>query len=357
MKELKTTGKYYFLINSLEGGWAERVTINSANDFLKQWKDVYIITLKSTNFYELPKWVHHIALSKIKNNLLMFLLIPWYVLKFKKIYIKLHLSDWISLLEIANFVHILAKKQATISFRTHISFFIGILGSIQKTILTYLYPKAGKIVVNSMENKYDLAEYLNISEDRIEVKYNPIDTEKIEKLKNEDIPEEIKIKLKTKWKKVFITTWRLIWQKHHEKIIDALKDIYANWETNRIYLIIWNGPRRGKLETHVENIGLDKNIFFLWEQANVFKYLIIADIFLYASEVEGFPNVLLEARELWLPIITSDFKSGAKEVILWEYRKDTWKEIQYPYRGKYGTLLDSKEYKKQFLEVYNTIWN
>jgi N-acetylgalactosamine-N,N'-diacetylbacillosaminyl-diphospho-undecaprenol 4-alpha-N-acetylgalactosaminyltransferase len=58
-------------------------------------------------------------------------------------------------------------------------------------------------------------------------------------------------------------------------------------------------------------------------QKNVFKYLNIADVFLYASEVEGFPNVLIEARELGLPIITSDFKSGAKEVIIGEYTKDT----------------------------------
>jgi hypothetical protein len=44
---------------------------------------VTIITLKDINFYELPENVRHISLSKIKNNLLMFLLIPFYVYKFK----------------------------------------------------------------------------------------------------------------------------------------------------------------------------------------------------------------------------------------------------------------------------------
>jgi glycosyltransferase involved in cell wall biosynthesis len=79
-------------------------------------------------------------------------------------------------------------------------------------------------------------------------------------------------------------------------------------------------------------------------------------VFLYASEVEGFPNVLIEAKEVWLPIITSDFKSWAKEVILWEYTKDIWKNVHYPYQGKYWTLLDLNDYQDQFLETYKKMF-
>ncbi len=346
--------KYYFLINSLEWWWAERVTVNFANNLIKEWKEIYIITLKSRNFYDLPQWVKHISLSNIKNNLLMFLLIPWYVIKFKKAIEKHDLSEWMSLLEIANFVHILAKKDAIISFRTHINFFTGILWYIQKFIIKILYPKAWKIIVNSIENKYDLAKYLSIPEDKIEVKYNPIDKDKIISLKNEEIDGNIQWKIK--WKKIFITTWRLVWQKHHEKIINALKWISNTNNKDRIYLIIWNGPERRKLEQQVKNLWLNDSIIFLWEQKNVFKYLNIADIFLYASEVEWFPNVLIEAKEIWLPIITSDFKSWAKEVILWEYRKDIWKTIQYPYQWKNWILLDFYDYEQQFLKAYKRFY-
>ncbi len=125
----------------------------------------------------------------------MFLLIPWYVWKAKKILKQYGLSDGMSLLEIANFVHILAKKHATISFRTHINFFIGIFGGIQKFLIALLYPKAGKIVVNSLENKYDLAEYLHIPEHTIEVVYNIVDKEEIEKMRSEKIPENTNKKI------------------------------------------------------------------------------------------------------------------------------------------------------------------
>lgn len=344
---------YYFLINSLEWWWAERVVINLSNNLVNEWKEVYIITLKSTNFYDLPIWVHHISLSKIKQNFLMMIMLPYYVWKFKREIKKYHLSEWMSLLEIANFVHILSKRNATISFRIHISFFKWIIWYFYKTLISLLYPKASKIIVNSLENKYDLAEYLHITEDKIDVLYNPIDKEKIEKLRQETIPDDIQKRII--WKKVFITTWRLVRQKHHEKIINALKKLYENIEKDRIYLIIWDWPERDKLQQLTTKLWLEDNVLFCWEQKNVFKYLNISDLFLYASEVEWFPNVLIEAREIWLPIISSDFKSGAKEVVLWQYSKEIWKTITYPYTWNYWTLIDLNDYTNQLLTVYKKL--
>lgn len=349
----------YFLINSLEWGGAERVVTNFATTAIKEGKEVYIITLKATNFYDLPSWVHFLPLSHIKNNVLMFLLVPWYVFRFKKVVKKYHLSDGMSLLEIANFVHILAKRKAKISFRTHITVFTWLSGRFQKCLIRLLYPKAWTIIVNSLENKYDLADYLHVPEDRIEVLYNPLDTEKIEQMKWEPISDDLKNILS--WKKVFITTGRLVgkkWfgNKNHNKIILALKKVYDALDKNRVYLIIWDWPERQSLEKLVSKLWLQDNVLFLWMQKNVFKYLAVADVFLYASAVEWFPNVLLEARELGLPIITSDFKSWAKEVILWAYTKDIWKNIKYPYQGKYWILLSLHDYESQFLEAYTMVW-
>jgi glycosyltransferase involved in cell wall biosynthesis len=62
-----------------------------------------------------------------------------------------------------------------------------------------------------LENKYDLAEYLHVSEDKIEVIYNPIDKEKIDKLKSEEISEKLKNKIQGK--RVLITTGRLVGKK------------------------------------------------------------------------------------------------------------------------------------------------
>ena len=51
----ETDRKYYFLINSLEIGGAERVVINQANELIKKEVQVYIFTLKSARLYDLPQ--------------------------------------------------------------------------------------------------------------------------------------------------------------------------------------------------------------------------------------------------------------------------------------------------------------
>lgn len=60
--------KIYFLVNSLEGGGAERTIVNMSES-LSHENDVTIITLKDVNFYELPEKVTYLPLSHIKNNI------------------------------------------------------------------------------------------------------------------------------------------------------------------------------------------------------------------------------------------------------------------------------------------------
>lgn len=104
-----------------------------------------------------------------------------------------------------------------------------------------------------------------------------------------------------------------------------------------------------KIENLIEKYNLSNKVVFLLQQISIFRHLNIANLFLYASEVERFPNVLLEAREIGVPIITSDFKSGAKEVIIWSYDKNTCKNIAYPYKWKYWVIIDPQNYQKQLL--------
>jgi glycosyltransferase involved in cell wall biosynthesis len=273
--------------------------------------------------------------------------IPWYVYAFKRILKKDSYYQGISLLEIANFVHLLAKKNAYISFRTHITFFQGIIGKVYKFLIRMLYPMAGTIIVNSEENKYTLADYLGISFDRIQVLYNPLDIDKIASLCIEELSLDIKNHIQGK--KVFITHARLIKSKHFDLIIRGFKSVSDAVDTDFVYFVIGDGPELTNLQALVNKLGLQKYVFFLGWQQNVFKYLAIADYYVYASSVEGFPNVLLEALAMKLPIITSHFVSGAKEVIFEDYNHSIH---QYPAYGKNGVLLDLDNYDQQFVHVY-----
>lgn len=170
--------KIYFLINSLEGGGAERVITNMAEKFSRDM-DVTIFTLKDVNFYTLPEHVQYKALSSVQNNICMIFMIPWYVYHFRSLLKNTDFSGGVSFLEIANFVHILSKKDAIISFRTNISLFTGLVGRLYIAGIRWLYPRARQIIVNSEENRFDLARYLHISLEKIVTVYNPIDEVKI----------------------------------------------------------------------------------------------------------------------------------------------------------------------------------
>lgn len=345
---MSATSKIYFLINSLEWGWAERVVTNLTWQYTAKWYAVYVITLKEESFFAPIPHVSYIALAKVRHNFFLFLLIPRFVRKLRHLLRTKQLEEGISFLEIANFVHILAKKEAIISFRTHITFFSGCIWYIYKKCIQWLYPKAQKIIVNSLENKYDLSDYLRIPLEKIEVMYNTIDAHLIAKEREE--PRENWVTQKINWKRVFITVGRLIPSKQHEKILAWLALLADAGKTDRIYLIVGDGPQRNYLTHLVKQYGIADHVIFLGEQKNVFKYLDCADYFLYASAVEWFPNVLAEAKSMGIPIITTDFKSWAKEVVLGTYDKSLAKSITYPYVGEAGILLDPNQFAKQFTE-------
>lgn len=84
---------------------------------------MYLIVLKDTAFYALPSGVKYIPLSRVRHNILLFLGIPYFVWKLRHVIRQEELSHGVSFLEIANFVHILAKKNAIISMRTSLPFF------------------------------------------------------------------------------------------------------------------------------------------------------------------------------------------------------------------------------------------
>lgn len=345
---------YYFLINSLTWAWAERVVTNLAKQHLSQWEKVFIFTLRDQKFYDIPNEIKYIPLSKTKKKMILLNKI-YYVYKFKKYLKKYWLTEGISLLDQSNIIHILAKKDdATISPRTHVSQYIWISWYFKKLAIKFFYPKAKKIIVNSRENKMELAKFLNISEKKIEVLYNPIDKEEIQKLKEEKIEDTLLKKIYNK--KVFITVSRLVYKKKIWRILNALA-MYNKYDKDWIYLILGTWDKENELKNLAKNLWIEEKTLFLWQQKNVFKYLKHANYFLFSSENEGFPNALLEARELWIPIITTDFKTWAREVILWEDTNLLWKNLSYPYCWKYWILVNKQNCSEQMCSILNKLNN
>lgn len=123
--------------------------------------------------------------------------------------------------------------------------------------------------------------------------------------------------------KIHLTTiCRLSKEKKIEDIIYAInylknKNIFLN--------IIGTGPEESKLTEIVKKMRLSKQVKFYGYKKNVFRYLNKTDLYINSSYFEGFPNSVVEAAYIGVPIISSQSHGGINEILN---------------NGKYGTIYN-----------------
>ncbi|NBI72351.1 glycosyltransferase family 4 protein [Clostridiaceae bacterium] len=79
--------------------------------------------------------------------------------------------------------------------------------------------------------------------------------------------------------------------------------------------IFGDGIKRGELEQMAESLGADGCIRFMGFTENLQEKLCEYDLFVFSSRSEGMPNALLEAMAVGLPCISTDCDFGPREFI------------------------------------------
>jgi glycosyltransferase involved in cell wall biosynthesis len=116
-----------------------------------------------------------------------------------------------------------------------------------------------------------------------------------------------------KKKNYILTVGRLEKQKNIKGIITAFKSINKKFN-NYILLIIGSGQEEVSLKNLVKKNNLFDKIRFI-KFINPKKYYKNSKIFILNSFFEGQPNVLIEALNYNLPIISTDCESGPREIL------------------------------------------
>ncbi len=110
----------------------------------------------------------------------------------------------------------------------------------------------------------------------------------------------------------FVTVARL----SEEKGIDRLIRAVAKLSFPYSYYIIGSGKKQQALQVIINEMGLQHCIFLEGEKHNPFGGMEDATLFLMGSYYEGFPNAILEANALGIPVVAFDVPGGIKEIIV-----------------------------------------
>lgn len=109
-----------------------------------------------------------------------------------------------------------------------------------------------------------------------------------------------------------ITTSRLVPDKGLEDLIDAVARLAPDRDVR--LTILGDGPLRGELKQLAARRGVADRVVFPGWANPPFAHIAAADLFVFPSHYEGFPNSVLEPMGLGVPIVTSFWGSDARQL-------------------------------------------
>lgn len=385
MSGKNTKKKVLFLIHTLQIGGAEKVLVDLVNNIDKEKFDVTLMTVIDTGAFrsDLSKDIKYCSifsnpfkrnkkendennkdLAKKSGNLLsgsnkikLFLakIYAWFWKKAncEKIY-KKHIKEKYDV-EVAFLEGISAKIISASNNKDSkkIAWIHVDLLKERKTEMFFkdlkteknTYEKFDKIIaVSKMVKESFIRKYSYKEDDKVIVKYNPINEKTIME-KAIETPNEL-----VKQKITLCTVGRLSHQKGYDRLLRAMKKLKEN-DIDVDLWIIGVGAEEENLKKYINKNNLD-NVKLLGYKSNPYSYIKMADIFVSSSRAEGFSTVISEAIILGKVVLATDC-AGTKEMLGEdnEYGLVTKNSDEEFYEGLYNILTDKNLYERYKYKV------
>lgn len=325
-------------INMTSGG-AERVISLLLKCLKNDFKTTLILFYDEIRF-DIPEEINVVVLlPNVNKPSSTFLKMKDLIIVYKK-YNKLikyeNIDVAMSFLPRPNFINCLTslnKKRKTIISERNFPSSLYNLSRISmlfaKLFYPLLYNRADKLFSNSQHINKDLKDNFNVSIP-MSVIFNPVEFDDSQKISPDNIKSTLPLKI--------INVGSFDTKKDQKLIINAFK----NLNSDEFHLkFIGGGKLEHELKNKVNQLNLKNNIDFVGVVRNVKDYLIDGDCFVLSSKTEGFPNVLLEAASVGLPIISTNCLSGPLELL--NDNEAAIIEKGEFYKAKYGLLINIED--------------
>ena len=175
-------------------------------------------------------------------------------------------------------------------------------GKLYEWLIKIFYRNIDRIICQSVFMQLDMIKNYKIKKENTIIIYNPV--EEIEVTGNAYVPGP-----KPVYK--FFTVGRL----SPEKGIDRLLQALALCKMDFTFYIIGDGSEKASLQHLAAKLNIQHKVFFEGQRSHPYYNMQDADLFLIGSHYEGFPNALLEAGMLGIPVAGFNSPGGIAEII------------------------------------------
>lgn len=304
--------KIMFFLFSLSGGGAERTIINLINNLNREKYEVVLVlgSNKNNDYIDLVN-------NRTDIKMLNCSKLRYCIVKLANLIRKENPDLLFSTINSNNLALLLAKiisfKKVPIIIReANNRTQSGTVTILNKVLTRILYNNiANKIVSLSKGVKRDLVDNFNIKKNKISVIYNPVEVDSIKKLAERSMKSKL-MESETK-EKVIISVGRLVEQKDFKTLLQAYSIVSK--EVKSRLVILGKGPEEERLKELSKRLGISNKVSFLGFKKNPYKYIKKADLFVLSSKWEGFGHVIVESMVVGTPVISTNCKSGPKEII------------------------------------------
>lgn len=296
--------KIMLIVPMLHQGGFERVCVATAR-LLEPFYDVYIVMfdskdiaydIKGLNVIDLHMGVKKDMAGKLFNVLKR----SFAVSRMKK---KLKIDIAYSFGPSANVVNVFSRRseQVWVGIRSYMDMEnegkIRLLCRLSDKILC-----CSKLIEEEIRTKYNCQKAITL--------YNPLDVEEIQKNASMQQP-------------------RLPWENAEHIIVSMGRedDVKGYWHLMKSFSLLQKDIPDAKLmiigdgdfeeyRSLAKRLEIGDHVFFPGMKKNPFPYLKAAEVYVLTSYNEGFPNALLEAMALEIPVIATDCMTGPGEILL-----------------------------------------
>ena len=317
MKSTGTNNKRKQVISivlpDLSIGGAERQSVELANDFVKKGFSVELVLMRragellelvdpSVSFYILNT-------DKIRNSIIPLAVYlrkkhPSIILAGLWPLTSAAVFSWIISGKVGN-LYLVEVNPLSVSTKKE----SGIPFYYLSTLLSITHRFASGIIAISKGVKKDLCRAALLSDKKVKVIYDPA----AKGIQNEIFSNNLNQLWGDSFKIRILAVGLLTKQKDFETLIAAFSIIHATLHAKLV--IIGDGPLRNKLLNLIDQLDLHHCVDLPGYDIDLNPWYHSADLFVLSSRWEGFGNVIVEALEHGLPVVSTDCPSGPAEIL------------------------------------------